>query len=266
MPTGCSDDATPAPAAAPSFPTVSATGPALELTCEGEGDPTVVLEMGLGEEASAWNRFTPLLTDTSGCVRRAARGWGSAPRSGPDDPDPSAGTAADQLHAALAAAGEHPPYVVLGFSYGGMVAQAFAAQYPDDLAGLVLEDSAAPEEFTDPAWSRLEIDWSEGGRAIDQEATTAELSGLDLGATPVFVLTQDRLPPDLDRLWTRYHEEQARLSTQSVDVRARGAPHLIHEDRPDLVVAAIDEVVAAADGGALARCDARFDSLGGTCL
>jgi pimeloyl-ACP methyl ester carboxylesterase len=261
----CSEDETPDPAAASASSAAQDTTSELELTCTGTGAPTVVLEMGLGEDASAWDEFTPLLTDHLRVCTSSRSGLGLSPPLGPDDPDPSAGSAAEQLHAALAAAGERPPYVVLGFSYGGMVAQAFAGEYPDDLAGLVLEDSAAPGEFTDPPWRRLEIDWSEGGRPIDQDATAAQLGGLDLGAIPLFVLTQDQLPPDLDRLWTGYHEEQAALSTQSLHVRARGSPHFIHEDRPDLVVAAIDEVVAAADGS-LASCDQRFDRLGGTCL
>jgi pimeloyl-ACP methyl ester carboxylesterase len=55
-------------------------------------------------------------------------------------------TQAQELHALLGAIGEHGPFVYVGHSYGGMIARAFAAAYPDETVGLVLlEASSEPE-------------------------------------------------------------------------------------------------------------------------
>jgi pimeloyl-ACP methyl ester carboxylesterase len=57
-------------------------------------------------------------------------------------------TAAMDLHTLLAAAGEHGPYVLVGHSTGGAYAMTYAAQYPEQVAGLVLLDSSSPEQLT----------------------------------------------------------------------------------------------------------------------
>ena len=49
---------------------------------------------------------------------------------------------ADDVHSLCAALGIERP-LVLGWSFGGMVAQVYAARYPDELAGLVLLSTAA---------------------------------------------------------------------------------------------------------------------------
>ena len=53
---------------------------------------------------------------------------------------------ADELAALLDAAAVPAPYVVVGHSNGGMVAQLFAATHPDQIAGIVLVDSATEDQ------------------------------------------------------------------------------------------------------------------------
>jgi pimeloyl-ACP methyl ester carboxylesterase len=47
---------------------------------------------------------------------------------------------ADELHTLLHNAGEKPPYILVGHSYGSAIAQTFASRFPDTTAGLVLVD------------------------------------------------------------------------------------------------------------------------------
>jgi pimeloyl-ACP methyl ester carboxylesterase len=75
---------------------------------------------------------------------RAGRGWSeSAP--GPQDGQ----AAAADLHTLLSASGNPGPYVLVGHSSGGVYVRIFAAQYPDEVAGMVLLDSQPVDPFTE---------------------------------------------------------------------------------------------------------------------
>jgi pimeloyl-ACP methyl ester carboxylesterase len=116
-------------------------GRRLHLNCTGTGSPTVVLESALGEVSSAMAWIaTGVAQDTRVCVYdRAGRGW-SDPADGPQD---AVKTARD-LHTLLDRAHIPGPYVLAGHSFGGLYVLTFADTYPDQVAGLVLLDSTAP--------------------------------------------------------------------------------------------------------------------------
>ena len=117
---------------------VEVGGHQMHLHCTGSGSPTVVLEPGAGEMSSALGWIAPVVArDTRVCVYdRAGRGW-SEPADGPQD----GARIATDLHALLHRGGVPGPYVLAGHSFGGLYVRSFAAQYPDDVAGLVLVDS-----------------------------------------------------------------------------------------------------------------------------
>ena len=117
-------------------------GHRLHLHCTGSGSPTVVLEPGGGASSSdfAWIAVA-VARDTTVCAYdRAGRGW-SEVADGPQDGDH---LAAD-LHTLLERAHIPGPYVLAGHSFGGLYVQSFAAQFPDQVAGMVLLDSTAPK-------------------------------------------------------------------------------------------------------------------------
>ena len=116
----------------------------LHLDCRGEGSPTVVLSNGAGGISAAWAHITgPVAETTRVCAYdRAGQGWSDEARSPRDGVE-----SADDLHTLLAAAEEHGPYVLVGHSTGGTYAMTYAAKYSDQVAGLVLLDSASPEQF-----------------------------------------------------------------------------------------------------------------------
>jgi pimeloyl-ACP methyl ester carboxylesterase len=53
---------------------------------------------------------------------------------------------ATELHTGLVKAEVRPPYVLVGHSFGGLVTQIFASLYPNEVAGVVLDDSVHPDE------------------------------------------------------------------------------------------------------------------------
>jgi pimeloyl-ACP methyl ester carboxylesterase len=121
---------------------VDVGGHRLHLRCTGTGSPTVVLEPGQGGVSSDMAWIAPVVAlDSRVCVYdRAGRGWSDA-ADGPQDGERSAA----DLHTLLDRAHVPGPYVLAGHSFGGLYVQSFAAQFPDDVAGLVLLDSTAPK-------------------------------------------------------------------------------------------------------------------------
>jgi pimeloyl-ACP methyl ester carboxylesterase len=114
-------------------------GHKLHISCTGTGSPTVILQAGLGEPGvimAGW--IQPAVANTTKvCVYdRAGKGW-STPAARPQD---GHATAAD-LHTLLSRAHVDGPYVLAGHSSGGVYVQVYAAQYPDQVAGMVLLDS-----------------------------------------------------------------------------------------------------------------------------
>ncbi|MGE0486000.1 MAG: alpha/beta fold hydrolase [Gammaproteobacteria bacterium] len=120
---------------------------ALHIDCGGQavpGRPVIVLESGIGGFSLEWHAVKAALArEHRVCAYdRAGYGWSDAAR-GPR----SAARSAHELAILLAAAGEVAPYVLAGHSYGGYVVREFAARFPERVAGLVLIDAAAPEQF-----------------------------------------------------------------------------------------------------------------------
>jgi pimeloyl-ACP methyl ester carboxylesterase len=251
---GCAGEEAPDASAEPTPADVSsAAGPdepaGLALGCHGSGSPAVVLEAGLNTSGETFSSLAARVAETTRVCVYDRAGIGTSPALAPTDPDPWPGSSADALAEALATAGEEAPYVMLGWSYGGMVAQAFATRHPDLTAGLVLEDSSVPEQLVDRLWD--DIAWEDGGRVVDEKQTIEEVGTVDLGDLPVLVLTQDQLPKRLRTAWSRYQDRLARSSTNAVHVLAAGSPHEIHVAAEDLVLQAVEEVAAPAGGRCL---------------
>lgn len=238
----------------------------LSVDCRGEGSPTVILMPGMNTDSQVFSSLSARVAEDTRVCSYSRAGLGKSPPWPEDLPDPSAGMAADQLRATLEEEDVPGPYVLLGWSYGGLVAQAFAERHPDLVSGLVLEDAATPELFDDPDWTS--ISWAEGGRSIDTETTTDEVSGLDLGSLPLVVLTQGTMEnwPD-PPLWTKTQDRLATLSDDVIHVIATDAGHAVHWDAEALVAKAVSDVVEAVrSGDPLPECDDDdWRALGGEC-
>lgn len=114
-------------------------GRAIHVQCAGSGAPTVVFESSAFSSSTEWDVLLPQVARSGrACAYdRAGMGW-SDPVSGPR----TARDFVDDLHAVLAAAGERPPYILVGHSAGGVLVRAFQAAHPDEVSALVLVDTA----------------------------------------------------------------------------------------------------------------------------
>lgn len=116
---------------------VTVGGRRLHLVDQGEGQPTVVLEAGIAASSVSWRPIQEVLArETRVCsYDRAGLGWSDSPSA-----PLTAEEMARELRRLLTAAEVPGPYVLVGHSYGGLLARLFAIQFPEDVAGLVLVD------------------------------------------------------------------------------------------------------------------------------
>lgn len=273
---------TPAPTATPEAVAGGARydigGRRLLLSCSGAGAPTVLLEAGLAADHTSWALVQPEIAQLTRVCSYDRAGLGRS------DPAPAPRTAAAvvaDLRALLSAAGERGPYVLVAHSFGALHARAFTAAYPDQVAALVFVDAVHEDwwrrslELLPPAAPgdspRLQgfrafltegvADPAANAEGIDIPATAEELRAAgDLGDRPLVVLRAavfDVLAPGLppavaDQLQLLFQAElQARLAALSTDstlVTVPDSGHNIPRQRPDLVVVAVQAVLAAAKG------------------
>jgi len=113
----------------------------LHLNCTGTrraSEPTVILEAGAGDFSVDWSLVQPSIATFArvGSYDRAGSGWsdlGPRPRT--------MHQIVYELHTLLERAGERPPYVLVGHSYGGALVRVYQSTYPREVAGLVLVEA-----------------------------------------------------------------------------------------------------------------------------
>ena len=244
--------------------TVDVGGLQLHMHCMGRGTPAVVLEAGLGSDGSIWNKVEPDIARFAHVCDYDRAGLG---RSGPATRPHSNRRMAQELHALLVQARIAGPYVLVGHSMGGVNVRLFAAQHPDEVAGMVLVDggddaSAAFALLPDAALSEFGSGLLRLPEGLDLETFMNGFRDLrntndSLGDTPLVVLTHGKpLPPHpgiareieerMERLRGDLQAELPRLSSNGLQLIARNSGHFVQLDEPELVVAAVREVVAAA--------------------
>jgi pimeloyl-ACP methyl ester carboxylesterase len=278
---------TPAATATPPLPTVLEAGAlidigggrALFLQCTQPvaGAPAVILEAGLAADHTAWSQVQPAAAQYARVCSYDRAGLG---RSSPGPAPRDAERAAADLRALLDAAGVAGPYILVGHSFGGLFARRFAADNAAAVAGVVLVDAVhedwwqqarealPPEapgdserlksfrrfltaEVADPARNAE-------GIAIPAVAEQVREAG-SLGATPLVVLVAGvadvlapGLPPEVEAklvglLQSELPGRLGALSSDSTTVVVPDSGHNIPQQRPDIVVLAIQAVLAAAE-------------------
>jgi pimeloyl-ACP methyl ester carboxylesterase len=116
----------------------------IHLDCRGYGSPVIVFESGLDTQGSlSWSAVhNELAKTTRACsYDRAGIMW-----SDPRPPTTNLMSAvAKDLDSVLISAGEKPPYVLVGHSFGGPYITKFTELYGHKVAGIVFIDAPHPE-------------------------------------------------------------------------------------------------------------------------
>ena len=171
----------------------------MHLYCMGEGSPTVVLEAGLNDFHVSWSKAqAEIAKETRVCsYDRAGLGWSEA------SPHPrTSKVMAEELHTLLTNSGIEGPYILVGHSFGGIIVRLFAQQYPDEVVGMVLVDSAHEEQVT-----RLPFLKDSADKFIGQFRTLSAMSSFGLMALSPATIPNRGFPDEA------YKQYQAVLAT-----------------------------------------------------
>jgi pimeloyl-ACP methyl ester carboxylesterase len=241
--------------------TVDVDGAAVYLDCRGAGSPTVILEAGFGSGAAGWGYvFDGVAETTRVCA------W-DRPGIGRSEPRPlhSGGETGRILRAALAAAGESGPFVVVGHSLGGVYGRLFAATSGDVQAFVMIDtfepdlgvdrDPALPDHLRENVRRAIDDTGAmiQGAESLDWAATMAELAALGpVEQTGISLWVDPELrfgEPDPDdkaaiiAAW--YRGVAARYPNMTLEI-VPNTGHIIQLERPSLVIDRIRAVVLSA--------------------
>ncbi len=225
---------------------------------DGEGPITILFEAGGGADASSWASVPELVAART----RARVVTYDRAGLGQSDRGPLELTPVDEihhLHAALRHLGVSGPTLVVGHSYGGVLALLHAALYPDDVVGLVLVDPMNPgfveavgmdwlqttvPDVPNPTTNgeyvmhRMKRDFP----GLSQQTGKVWLS-LEL---PMDILTAGRAwwgTEDIDGAWRKSHVEMAAATAARKLVVAESSAHNIPATEPALIVDAVARLV-----------------------
>jgi pimeloyl-ACP methyl ester carboxylesterase len=101
------------------------------------GGPVLVFEAGATNSLEVWRSVLPQLATVAPIVAYDRAGLG---RSEWDNETPTPRHVSNRLRRLLGEIGADPPYVLVGYSWGGTLARYFAGYYPTEVAGLVYVD------------------------------------------------------------------------------------------------------------------------------
>lgn len=262
------------------------------LECQGTGSPAVILISGRSDRSDIWQTVSNKAAPGTGVYSGVAKftrvcvydrpgtvkivGTTIEPSRSTSVPQPiTPKNAVEDLHALLKAAQVPGPFVLVGHSYGGLIARLFAHTYPSQVAGLVLIDTLTEflydslTQTQQALWIRLNSNYSpELDQYTIQERTdfvpsfNQLRSAHALRSMPAIILTSDQpydfnsliakgiLPSDtpinFGPLVFQAHllgQERLKCLLNAKQITHTHAGHYIQTEQPQLVIDSIREVV-----------------------
>jgi pimeloyl-ACP methyl ester carboxylesterase len=227
------------------------------LVYRGNLPVTILLEAGGGSDLTSWAGVPAKLAQETGATVVAYDRAGL----GRSEPGPATSKPGDEirdLHAALDQLKVPPKTILVTHSYGAMLGLLNAALHPQGLKGLVLVDPMntrfieATGDFIFSTVPKIPNPSTDRERTITRMVETfpeliREVDRLEPGLRqPMVVITAGKPwwgRADIDSAWRQSHEALASAGALRRLVVADGSDHGVPEERPDLIVAAVKELL-----------------------
>lgn len=217
------------------------------------GTPSVVFLAGMGDSGETWKIVQDRISQEASTLSYDRAGIGRSPA--PVVVPRTCRDLVEELYDLLQEIAVETPCILVGHSFGGLVARLFASLYPQLVSGLVLVD-AAPE-YKELAYEKVLPDNliaanreyyenpMRNSEKIDKIRSYQEIvDSFRQSDIPVSIITRG-LPDVWDEEWPneeilaieqRLQADFKRLSTSSKQRIAIRSRHYIHHDEPDVVI------------------------------
>jgi pimeloyl-ACP methyl ester carboxylesterase len=243
-----------APVPAPEDTLLDVGGYHLHLVVHRGTSPlTIVMESGGGASLDDWAGLDSTLARRTGTtvVAYDRAGFGRS-ETGPADLTPE--QQVRQVSLALERLGTPSSRVVIGHSYGGLLAVMHGHLYADQVRGLVLVDPMkvrfvrATGDFVRTTVPHIEHPVTAQDSAIARMVSgfdrlvaspSSAHAGLDL---PIVVITAGEAwwgKPEIDREWRAAHQAIAKAKPGRRLIVAERSKHQVPQDRPDTILEAV---------------------------
>ncbi len=232
----------------------------LSYVCAGNGNPSIFLETPSG--LTAKESFSSIFDDIAS-TNRVCR----FDRLGMGDSDPvpeglnqTVRDYANELREFVALKSPDDDVVLVGYSFGGLVARYYAAIYPENVKGLLLIDAAhenwireMKEQMSVADWQKIQeiLDWfleNQGHNYWDSQFEIESAPPLN-ESLPIRIISrgkdfqrirQAEISEDGFRIYNdlhnKYQKAQESLSHKTNRVIAQNSEHFILESEPQLVL------------------------------
>lgn len=223
------------------------------------GKPTVILIAGLGDSCDTWKEVQNRISQLTSTLSYDRAGIGkseglSVPRTCHD--------LVLELSELLQSTPVEPPYILVGHSFGGLIARLFASYYPDCVKGIVLVDAIA--EYKELAYEKVlpkaliarnraylenpmkNSEKIDKGKSYQEVVDHREKSNIPLSIIARGLPDTGHEEWPYQEIWRLEQTMQAdfqRLSTNSRFRIAERSGHDIHLDEPEIVIEEIRTMI-----------------------
>ncbi|MGF1908634.1 alpha/beta hydrolase [Vibrio kasasachensis] len=221
----------------------------------GDGVPTVVFDSGFSDTLEAWSKIQPEISKYATTIAYDRAGLGAS-EVGPSPR--SAKQITSELKTALDSVGASPPYILVGWSGGGLFQTVFAATYPKEVASLILVDPATAEHYdymeSSQEWANAfaNLDSLNAGYRGQLEALSLTKQQVreawPLKETPVTLITAMRplggwpfINEEDMEYWKSTHDSLVKSSPNAAHIIAEDSTHLIPIQDPSIVIDVIKQ-------------------------
>lgn len=239
-------------------------GRRLHVACAGEGSATIVLEAGMGDTLATWATIQGRLAGITTVLSYTRAGLGQS------DPAPLPRTIRDMvadLGKLLSVMALPGPYMLVGHSFGGQIVRLFAAQHQFETKAMALVDPSHEDKYdrfeavftaqlierqnaflSDPSRNSEHVDLLESKRQLNAAEQVLNI--------PLVVLSRGR-PDEQSPVWPTQAVQEIELQSQrdllgvsgyawNKHIVAGHSGHYIHQEEPELVLTAVEEVMQIA--------------------
>ena len=186
----------------------------LHLNCTGEAKPsqaTVILEAGVGDFSVEWALVQPSVSSFARVCSydRAGDGWselGPHPRTMKQ--------LVYELHTLLEKAGERPPYLLVGQSFGGVVVRLYATTYPNEVASMMLIDAGRLNPWRFINGELVQLNTTAKGVPVPAVKTSSPLRESDIPPP-----AREQMQAAARQLVARANESREKLPREAQEMR-----------------------------------------------